>query len=414
MRSPASSTSAAKPGAPEPSIDEAAFEQMPLRLGHRVHLEAGDERVDDTVVGIDDRHPAPLVEGRARVRDAEHDAVADRQAGVAVEAQVGVLVVQPGDLPVGRRGAALRGRRARACAIGIGSSMSYERSRRPTARIASPGSGSDCTSAQTSSAACRPSLAAQAQVRHRDHAAIEAVVVRDVAARTQQPDAPDATATGRSAGTTRSKIAEPPADTITSSASNSCSRSHCSAISVDALHQRVGVGAVDLAVALRAQAFVALDAGEAQRRARAGATRERERLVVACGNRCGRRARRSRAAPRTAAAGCVRPRSARAAPANRAGTARAGPACSACSASMAARSPASNDLVGDQAAARAGLDADAQLRDRREGQPPRAGVELAAEQLRRHRRLAVRREAHARRRRHNAASSRGCAAARRA
>ncbi len=56
-----------------------------------------DRRVDDAVVVVDHRHPVPLVEGGAGVRDAEADAVADvrRLAGIGrVPAQVGVLVVQ--------------------------------------------------------------------------------------------------------------------------------------------------------------------------------------------------------------------------------------------------------------------------------------------------------------------------------
>ncbi len=169
--------------------------------------------------------------------------------------------------------------------------MSNERSRRPTARIARPGSGSDCTSAQTSSAACSAVVATEARFATGDHAAIDAVVVRDIAARTQQADAPaapsaglqrrhDEVEDGRAAGRQQHLVGF---EQVLAVALRAISSTRC--------HQRVGVGAVDLAVALCAQAFVALDA------ARRSAALARARRASASASSCVRQPVRPPATP---------------------------------------------------------------------------------------------------------------------
>src|SRR5690606_38409521 len=56
------------------------------------------DRLAHDPVGVDDRDQPPLVEGGAGMGEAQGDHLAERDRGLALPAQEGVLVVQRGDL----------------------------------------------------------------------------------------------------------------------------------------------------------------------------------------------------------------------------------------------------------------------------------------------------------------------------
>src|SRR5437660_7676815 len=76
---------------------------MLRRLDTRINFAAGSEkrpnRARHTIVVVDGEHGAPLVEGRARMRNAASDKIADLRRIAGGEAQIRVLVVHPGNFP---------------------------------------------------------------------------------------------------------------------------------------------------------------------------------------------------------------------------------------------------------------------------------------------------------------------------
>ena len=333
------------------------------------------------------------------MRDAQADALADprRVGGVAAsQRRWACWSFRRDDLPARRhaRAAPVAPRAARA--IGIGISMSNDRSRRPAASIARPGSGQDCTCVQTSSAG-RSALAvraAQARFDDADEALVVAVVVRDVAARAQQAAHRAAqrrrqargheVEDGRAAGRQQHLVGVEQALRVAGARDR-----------VDAVHQRRGVGRVGVGAALGAQAFVALDADEARPRgSRAGAApaRSASSCVRQPVRPPGRPSSSStsngtlpawRADQASISASC-------AGESTRKATRR--PACSRSSCWIAARSASPSTWLAISARRTPAAHADRELRDGGEGDAPGAGIELAREQLRRHRGLAVRRQ----------------------
>ena len=208
-------------------------------------------------------------------------------------------------------------------------------SRRPTARIARPGSGHDCTCAQTSSAGRRVSPSAQPRRASTalTIALVVAVVVRDVAARAQQAAHRPAergrearSRPGRRSPSRRPRAA--PRRCRTGPVSSQCARD-----GLDAVHQRRRRTA----------------ASARCRRSRRGLRSTRCRPGAPPALACRRSASAQRLVVRAAAGapagqadleqhlerhGCRRwrcgpvPRSARAAPASRPGTTTRSPACS--------------------------------------------------------------------------------------
>ena len=254
--------------------------------------------------------------------------------------------------------------------------------------------------AQTSIAGRRLSPARSPGARRpaSDEALVVAVVVRDVAARAQQAAHRPrrARASGASRPGRRWPSRRPRAAPRRSS--NRPFASQCARDGIDAVHQRVGVGGVGARCrrsrpALRStRCRPAATAALARRR-----SRQRERLVVRAAAGARRRRRRSRAAPRTARCPAWRarpvPRSGRAAPASRPGRRRAGPACSRSSGWMPGQVGVA-DAPGWRSAR------GARRRPRRRAscvtvakvRPQAPASSWRAKQLRRHRRLAVRRE----------------------
>ncbi len=84
-----------------------------LKALRRVGSEKRPDRARDAVVVVDDRHPPPLVERRARMRNAAADEIADAHIGTDRNPQVRMLVVELVDAP-GRRRAACERRPGRA------------------------------------------------------------------------------------------------------------------------------------------------------------------------------------------------------------------------------------------------------------------------------------------------------------
>ena len=144
-------------------------------------------------------------------------------------------------------------------------------SRLPTARIASPGSGRDCTAAQTSSAGrrLRRSRSRRRCVHGVQHALVEAVVVRDVAARAQQAAHRPAERRLQARRRPGRRWPSRRPRRSTSSAVEQAVRRRSGARSLrrgPSARWRRRVSAS--LVAVGAQAFVALDADQAHRRAR--------------------------------------------------------------------------------------------------------------------------------------------------
>jgi hypothetical protein len=197
---------------------------------------------------------------------------------------------------------------------------------------------------------------------------------------------------------TRSNRAEPPADTMTSSPRTGPASSQPAASASSHGPSARRWPHVGGAVARDAQAFVALDAHQPHRGLARSARASASASSCVRARRCGRRPRRVPAAPRTPApdaAWRARPRSGAAVRASRRGTPPAGLRSAPAAAPARPGRPCGLHLVGDQRPPHAGQHAQPQLEHRGEGDAPGAGVELAAEQLRRHRRLAVRRQVEA-------------------
>ena len=355
-------------------------------------------RCASSTIGIQ-CHLSKVVHG---MRNAEHHAVADRWGRTAFELEVGVLVVQGRDAPA--RVGSLDARRAQR--------READRHRQPHVEAdVAPARGEDRQARFGHALHAGPQLqrgpqafAAAAALDHRLHQPlVVAVVVRDVAARAQQR-------------THRALQLQPHARGHEIEDARAAGR-HDHLVGVEqllgvarlrhrghALHQRAGVGVVARAVAGGAQAFITLDADQRHRGARVQRARQRERVVV------------------RAHAGAA------------AGDADLEQHLERCRATLR-RQPGFDaielrqridqehhtqvrvlrtqrlqcrqldrlhHLVGDERAPRAGRHADPQLEHVGEGDAPGAGVELAPEQLRRHRRLAVRREVDALARARNA------------
>ena len=214
-------------------------------------------------------------------------------------------------------------------------------------------------------------------------------------------------------------MAEPPAVSRISSASNRLLRVAGQRDVAHALHQRLRHRPCRPRIARGAQAFVAFDAD--QPRGRAGAQAPRPAPAprscvrqpvrppstpISSSTSKRLRCRRCAAVQASISASC-------ASESTRKATRRPG-VCALQLAGSPCRSIARNTWLAMMQRRGAGGDAGAQLRDGREGQAPGAGVELALEQLRRHRGLAVRRQVDAVCRAQSPASSQVVRPARRA
>ncbi len=331
------------------------------------------------------------------MRDAQAHAVADLGCigfFALVPTQVGMLVVQRGDLPAGGHTLRLQRAARRACDrhgqrkvegdVTLADRQDRQARLGPRLHV-----GPDFHCRGQAFAA----LAAQALVHHAHHALVEAMVVRDIAARAQQAahrrtqrrlQAPrHEVEDGRAAGRDQHLVGL-----------KQLLRVAVARHGFDAVHQRGGVGRVGLALARGALPFVGLDAHELGRVARAHPRGERNGFVV----RAAARARALHADlehhlerhARGIALGPVfneRQLRDRIDQEHDAQVRMVGQQqLDACQVFVA------HHLVGDERAARACGHAHGQLRDGREGQAPGAGVELALEQLRRHGGLAMRRQ----------------------
>src|SRR6218665_1843132 len=239
--------------------------------------------VAHAVVVLDDGHPVPFVEGGAGMRDAEADTVADLgglRFLAGVPAQVGVLVVERGDLPASGYG--LRFERAtRRARDGHG--------HRKVERDVALAHGEDRQAWLGARlhrgphfhrrAQALAALAAQALVERAHHALVEAVVVRDVAARAQQAAHRRAQrglqASGHEVEDRRTAGRDQHLVSLEELVRIAVARD-----GFHAVHQRVGIRGVGFADASSALPFIGFDADELDRIARTQARGERHRLFM--------------------------------------------------------------------------------------------------------------------------------------
>src|SRR5581483_7857977 len=92
IRPPSTTTSARYDGSPLPSTTSASRMTSCSTAGTSRALEEGADVVDDRAVRLGHGDQLPLVERRARVRQAQADPVADLEVRAGVRAQPGVLV----------------------------------------------------------------------------------------------------------------------------------------------------------------------------------------------------------------------------------------------------------------------------------------------------------------------------------
>ena len=159
---------------------------------------------------VDDRDQPPLVEHRARMRQPEHDQVAEVHAGSRRRVRTNACwsLSLRVSAPASVQATAICASSANS---GIGSPSSYGKSRLPASTSTSPGSGCETTRAIPRAAGRRP------VALERRHRPVVALIVRDVGARAQhEPRGVGGRSRAAKTSVTTSGYALPPAVTITS------------------------------------------------------------------------------------------------------------------------------------------------------------------------------------------------------
>ena len=331
------------------------------------------------------------------MRDAEADTVADGRGGGfvgRVPAQVGVLVVQGGDGParghIGGRHRTARGALDRDRHLEVVGDVALANREDRQARLGPRLHQRPHFHRRAQALALR---AADALVDDLEVALVVPVVVRHVAARTQQP-AHRATEHGREAARHQIEDRGATGGDQHLVGLEPAVRRALACDRFDAVHQRRGERRVVRGGALQPHAFVALDADELHIRARMHARGQRDRLGMraATGAAAGQ-ADLQHHVERPAVPVRDRPALDQIELRGRVDEERDAQIGVAREQRLdAVQVGIADDLVRDQRVARTRGHADAQLLHGCEREPPRTGIELALEQLRRHRRLAVWRE----------------------
>ena len=335
-------------------------------------------------------------------------------------AQVGVLVVQRGDLPARRHGVRAQRAARQPARSAIGISMSNDTSRLAIVEDREAGlrAGLHQRPDLERGAQALALRTTEARFDRLQQALVVAVVVRDVAARAQEPAHRPLSARRQRAARRGRRCAEPPAVSSTSSVSNRpCAiarRATASTRSISA----AAYGGIGAGVAVRAAALRSTRCRPASPPC-SHAARARERGASSCVRQPVRppgtpisistsklALRRMRALPRLRSAASCAGESTR-------NTTRRS-ACWRSSCWMASRSASPTNWLAISARRTPAARRRASCVHGGEGDAPGAGVELAGEELRRHRRLAVRREVDAPAAAPAAASRPGCASTRRA